>query len=707
MTDLSLTKTPAVVRGATNPGKADVQLLEEELLGGINTNIADIATNATAITGEATARASGDATNATAITGEATARASGDETNATAITDAVALARSINNTWVTLFISDGVIEWDDTANTVTFPRLRREEAGASSVNGATSQGPFAVSMTTDVFYYIMDNAGVITQVNALAGSNDESATSKTIGLSSTGELTLHWSLPKPIKTSETVAAAAITSGIAARPTAEPITARENVFFAQESNPMMLPHFADVYEISGTNRFFVDAPIDGMAYAVPSGGTVYLNMHPGKYVTLTSTGSFTMYAGDGRKFSGGDEDDNQCVVTKPTNGSASVRVSRDAGARMNIENASHGTTLTFSTIAETAPAEHIFVFGQSHGNSLFNAGLSGFQRAIDRGTFAITDSFINFSNGSVGGTGVAYPDGVSFWNTTDDIPGALLNTAMDALDDKTDVDGWPRASAFIFECGDADRAAFSTDEMTVAELAVVVGQVLDEVRDHCLLDVSSEPIAECIMGIYGATRPTDPDTGTTAETSATASRQAYLQAAAARSWVTVVECKAPRGRVLNNVHLNDVGAYRHTFEIGCAFARAVHGVTAVRYATVTSAVKQSTRVLRVTYAAPAGEELVLPLPKFNGVQLGPYPFGSGIIGSGGNASTDSLTIESAAIASATAIDFTVIDGEDVTGGTFITHAGHLEDAMFGNFVKTNGVDATSGRGVQPALVAVTT
>jgi hypothetical protein len=654
---LSLTNTPTVVYGATQPDPAEITVLLDELIGGIDQNETDI---------------------------EA----------------AVDLARAINNTWVTLFADGGTIDWDDTANTVTFPRLRREQSGASSVNGATSQGPFNVSTTNDTFYYVMDDAGVITQESALLSGTDESGTAKKIAASSYGVLRTHWTLPDPVRASDVAAETARAAAIEARPSVEPITAQEQVFYTQNSNPMMLSHFSDVYEISGTKHFIVDPPIDGMAYEVPDGGNVYLNVHPGRTAVLSSTGSFTLYAGDGKKFSGGSANDNQCAITKPTNGSAVVRISRDAGSRMNVESLSVGTTTTFSTVSEPTVDEHVFVFGQSHGNSLFNSGLEGFHKAIDSGVFAITDSFVNFSNGSVGGTGVAYPDGASFWDTTNDQPGTLLNTAMADLDAKTTTDGWPRASAFIFECGDADRAAFSSDEMTVAELAAVVGDVLDEVRSHCAAG------AICIMGIYGSARFTDPDTGTTSDTSATASREAYLLAASTRSWVHLVEVKGVRGRELHDVHMNSVASYRHMYEIGCVFARAVHSDTTEQYTTVTSAVKQSTRVVRVTFDPPSGQELVMPLAKFNGKQYGKYPFGLGLIGSGGNASTNSLTIEYAEIHSGTEIDLTVIDGEDVTGATLITHAGRLQDAMFGNFVRDDFVGPTAGRGVRPALVSVT-
>lgn len=588
------------------------------------------------------------------------------------------------------------IEWDSEVGTIDFPFFRVESGFGQTPFNVDGASKLLSNATNSRIYYYVDFADT-------SAPTIESTTSRTDAQNSTTRLRL--GVSQNYVFNNECALPERDRAEMRNAYVEPITAQEQAFHEMEANPMLLPHFAEVYTISGTDYFFVDPPIDGMALEVPDGGSVYLNVHPGRSITLTSTGDFTMYAGDDRKFSGGSANDNQCVITSPTAGSATVTISRDAGARMNIQALGFGCSTTFSTITEPTPDEHVFIFGQSHGNSLFNSGLQGFQRAIDSGDFAITDSYVNFSNGSVGGTGVAYPEGASFWNTTDDLPGTLLNTAMDNLDDKTDVDGWPRASAFIFECGDADRAAFSANDMTVAELATVVGDVLDEVRDHCLLDGSDNPIAQCIMGIYGAGRYTDDNTGSTSDAAATAVRQAYLQAAAARSWVTVVECKAPRGRPLHDVHLNEVGAYRHAYEIGRVFAKAVHSVSADLYGTVTAA-KTATQVVRVTATAPNSNSMVAPVAKFSGEQPGPNPFGFGLIKSGFDASTGLHTIVKGEVVTSNIYDLTVAEGEDVTGATLITHGGRLQDAAFGNFPRDDAVDATAGRGLQPALVTVT-
>ena len=618
------------------------------------------------------------------------------------ISTAQAAARKNDLAQVMIF-SNFVLTIDRVNSLVKWPYLRIEREGlAQEFAGlAAAPGyvdlPLAVSNTRIHYYVDLGEATVANRIKSATPSMPV-ITSNIIplGSSSFGKLSLYRDLPK-VDTTEEQRISSIEESLEVNATKAGLTARQTRFLSFETSPDRLAHFREPYAMAGTGKIFEAAPVvEGQTIQTPGNGIVGLThmASGGRGVEIVGINTFSIFAGYGATFHG--TTDNYATIT----GGGYVVAKRRAGVRYLQTNAA----VTYSTISEPVPDRHIVIGGQSHGNLTYSGGLGGFSRALHDSTL---DSHISanlgFTNVSEGGVGVLVGPSVGWWDVASDLPSTLLDTKMGMIDAAVSG-GWPLPKMFTFDCGDADRGAFdvtnpqTTLPYTVADLALYVGKVLDEMRSHCAAD------AICMMTVYHGVNSGVANSGANSDAYCTASREAYLIAAAARSWVHVTESKAHRDRPLGDVHLTPLGYYKHAYNTGRQYGNIVNAV-ATPLPQVSSVTYDSTnpggRSCLITFSAPVGQSLVMPETTHIGDRVpGPFPFGLGLAGQGATSLDDLQTITFGEVVSANQIRLHVDDASDVRNAHLITVAGRLNDAHTGNFVRDDSIEASLGRGVQP-------
>lgn len=622
------------------------------------------------------------------------------------ISTAAAAARK--NDLAQIMIFSGLdLTIDRVNNLVKWPYLRIERDGLTQefAGLAAAPGQVDLPLSTDnarVHYYV--DLGEATVANRIKSATPSMPTLTSniipLGSSSFGKLSLYRDLPK-VDTTEESRIVAIEDGLENNAAKAGLTARQTRFVSFETSPDRLAHFREPYAMAGTGKIFEAAPVvEGQTVQTPGNGIVGLThmASGGRGVEIVGINTFHIFAGYGATFHG--TTDNYATIT----GGGYVVAKRRAAVRYLQTNA----TVTYSTITEPTPDRHIVIGGQSHGNLTYLGGLGGFSRAIhDSNLDSHISANLGFTNVSEGGVGVLVGPSVGWWDVASDLPSTLLDTKMGLIDAAVSG-GWPLPTMFTFDSGDADRVAFNVTNpntsaaYTVAELATYVGKVLDEIRSHCATG------ALCMMTIYHGANSGTANTGVNSDAYSTAAREAYLIAAAARSWVHVTDSKAHRDRPLGDVHLTPLGYYKHAYNTGRQYGNIVNSV-ASPLPQVSSVTYDSTnpggRSCLVTFSAPAGQSLVMPETTHVGDRVpGPFPFGLGLTGQGGDALNDLQTIEWAEVVSANQIRLHVADDSDVRNARLITVAGRMDDVHGGNFVRDDSIEAALGRGVQPTRSA---
>lgn len=618
--------------------------------------------------------------------------------------DVTETAASRKNDLAQILIFSGLDLTIDRVNSlVKWPYLRIEREGLAQEFAGLAAAPGYVDLplSTDnarIHYYVdLAEANAADRIKSATSSMPAiSSTIIYLGSSSFGKLSLYRDLPI-LDTTEEDRIVAIEDGLEYNATKAGLTARQTRFVSFETSPDRLAHFREPYAMAGTGKIFEAAPVvEGQTVQTPGNGIVGLThmASGGRGVEIAGINTFHIFAGYGATFHG--TTDNYAAIT----GGGYVVAKRRAAVRYLQTDA----TVTYSTISEPVPDRHIVIGGQSHGNLTYLGGLGGLSRALHDSTL---DSHISanlgFTNVSEGGVGVLVGPSVGWWDVASDLPSTLLD-AKTALIDAAVSGGWPLPAMFTFDCGDADRGAFDVTNpqtmlpYTVPDLALYVGKVLDEIRAHCAVD------ALCMMTVYHGVNSGAANSGANSDAYCTASREAYLIAAASRPWVHVTESKAHRDRPLGDVHLTPLGYYKHAYNTGRQYGNIVNSV-ASPLPQVSSVTYDNTnpggRSCLVTFSAPAGQSLVMPETTHIGNRVpGPFPFGLGLIGQGGDALNDLQTIEWAEVVSANQIRLYVDDASDVRNAHLITVAGRLEDAHAGNFVRDDSIEASLGRGVQP-------